>query len=125
MTPVMQARTDWDTPRGDSLATATGEIFAGAFFGGVLAALLVILRDGTPTAGVEILGGAILFGGLGMIRASRRGESARILWNESRARLTQAGAELSFYLRATSEKLRSADEWAKQRVRRLADSRSS
>lgn len=121
----MQARTDWDTPTRESLATATGEIFAGAFFGGVLAALLVILRDGTPTASVEILGGAMLFGGLGLIRATRRGESARLLWNQSRARLTQAGSELSFYLRATGDKLRSADEWAKQWVRRLADSRSS
>lgn len=121
----MQAGTALDTPTRDSLATATGEIFAGAFFGGVLAALLVILRDGTPTAGTEILGGAILFGGLGVVRAARCGESARILWSESRTRFSQAGAGLSFYLRATGAKLRSADERAKQRVRRLAASRSS
>ena len=118
----MYTDTDIETP---SLAVSAGEILAGGIFGAILTALLVILRDGTASASAEILGGALLFGGLGVIRASRRGESLRMLWNETRMQWRQARRELAIYSRAAMRTLRAMDEWALQRFRRLADTRSS
>lgn len=118
----MYTDTDIET---SSLAVSAGEIIAGGVFGAILAALLVILRDGTPSAGAEILGGALLFGSLGVIRASRRGESLRMLWNETRMHWSEARKELIVYSRAAMRTLRAMDEWALQRFRRLADTRSS
>ena len=111
-------------PTTSALATSAGEILAGAVFGAILAALLVILREGTPSANTEILGGAVLFGGLGVIRASRRSDSLRMLWNEARLQWHGTREELSVYVRAAMRTLRAADHWALQQFRRLAEMRS-
>jgi hypothetical protein len=118
----MHPETDLHDP---PLAVSAGEILAGGVFGAILAALLVILRDGTPSANAEILGGALLFGGLGVIRASRRGDSLRMLWNEARLQWHGTREELGVYTRAAMRTLRAADHWALQQFRRLAEMRSS
>lgn len=118
----MHSETD---PTNSPLATSAGEILAGGLFGAILAALLVVLRDGTPSANAEILGGALLFGGLGVIRASRRGDSLRKLWTATRVQWRGTREELGVYARAALRMLRAADEWALQQFRRLAEMRSS
>ena len=107
------------------LTVSAGEILAGAFFGAVLAALLVILRDGTPTAGGEILGGALLFGSLGAIRATRHGESMGLIWRTARLQWAGTRGEIALYARAAVRTLRAFDHWALQRVRKLAESKPS
>lgn len=97
---------------------ALGQIVPAAFFGAILSALLVILRHGTPTATTEIVLGAVLFGGLGVVRCARQLGSLRTVWTGIRDRIYAFQDDLE-------PVARTVHEWTVKRIRQLAEMRSS